>query len=333
MIEIAPKRPRLSRRVLLVIGVVAAVLVLAAVTGATSSPRACSSCHAMEPFVTSWASSTHSQIGCYRCHLDNGAWDWPAFKGKELFEMVPAAVAGQGLQGPTTEISSKTCLSCHSAVMNGVIEANETRINHSTCIPSGAQCDSCHSAVVHGAATRWVRQPVMEECVRCHREESAPTECDTCHVGRRESDRLAMGPWQVTHGSEWRTTHGAADLTYCSTCHPQDYCVKCHGIALPHPADFGRTHGQQAVAQQSKCVKCHDKKTLCDGCHGIAMPHPTGFIKQHSTLATSNQDPTCQTCHRVDDCNNCHLHHIHPGRTDGTIGEGNGGVIGKIEAD
>lgn len=175
-------------------------------------------------------------------------------------------------------------------------------------------------------ATRWVREPVMEECVRCHRAQKAPVSCDSCHAGRGQKERLSVGPWQVTHGKEWRSAHGMGDIRYCRTCHPVNYCVRCHNTVLPHPTDFGRTHGSQAKRDIKSCLACHDRAG-CDSCHGLTIPHPAGFLKRHSSQARSYEDPTCAKCHRETDCQRCHVLHIHPGRTDGTLGSGPGGAI------
>lgn len=293
---------------------------------ATSTPKSCASCHTMRPFTQSLAKSTHAGVHCYRCHAQGGVWGVPQQKLSEWGPMLAGSLTGKDLQGQAQPISSQRCLSCHAAVMQGVVSANGTRINHQACVQAPAQCTDCHSGVAHGPAVRWPTAPVMEECVKCHALQSAPTDCDTCHRGRREKERLVVGPWQVTHGKQWRTTHGQADLAYCGTCHPADYCVDCHGTSLPHGADFGRTHGAEALRRDAQCLSCH-QKLLCEACHGLPMPHPTGFLKVHSSVAEREGEPACTRCHVQDDCEACHTAHVHPGRTDGTLGTGPDGSI------
>jgi len=273
----------------------------------------------MRPYVEALRATRHEGIPCYDCHLQSGAWDWPAFKLSELFDMYPHA-SETTLTGPTSRISPAPCLKCHENVFTARVRKNGLRIEHRFCAPRDT-CDGCHTAAVHGDAIRWTRQSIMEECVVCHSEQKVPTECDTCHDGRIESERLQKGPWQITHGSNWETTHGMGDLRYCATCHPEDYCTPCHKTRLPHGLDFPARHGAEALARNNTCLKCHDAKSLCDPCHGLAMPHPTGFLGSHSSIAATRDDASCLACHRVSDCERCHNTHTHPGSTDGNLGD------------
>jgi len=250
--------------------------------------------------------------------VNAGAVSWPAFAGRQVFGMFPAAVMGRGVQGPGTRIARERCLDCHNDVLERVVDAKGTRIRHGECAKDAA-CDTCHGTAAHGSATRWVRQPVMDDCVRCHLSRKASVACDACHTEKSSAQRLAAGPWQVTHGANWRKTHGMGDITVCSVCHPQSKCVTCHGTPLPHAEDFGRTHGASATSPEQKCDGCHDRKVFCTGCHGIEMPHPATFLAGHSKIAKSRQDKSCLKCHYQDDCDGCHEKHTHPGTTKGTL--------------
>jgi hypothetical protein len=160
----------------------------------------------------------------------------------------------------------------------------------------------------------------MERCVACHTERNASLECETCHDDKVDREQVTSTIWRVTHGSTWQVTHGMGDTDSCATCHHPTYCSRCHGVALPHPADFGTTHGAPAQAARAKCSQCHDRKAFCDDCHGISMPHPASFLPKHSKLAAERHDGACMKCHYESDCDNCHTRHIHPGGTDGTLG-------------
>ncbi len=295
---------------------------LVVVLAAGSSSSACVSCHAMRPYAPDDASA-HAAVGCYRCHLENGTWDWPGHKSVELLRMYPATLfGGTSVRGMSAQVSSKPCLDCHDGVFKRVTERNGLRVRHETCVPDGNDCSACHSAAIHGSASRWARQPVMEDCVACHRRLKAPADCDTCHQGRSESERLARGPWQVTHGARWKDTHGMGALEYCSTCHPDDYCVACHGIPMPHTVDFGRIHGALSTEPGVECAQCHKSREFCDDCHVHEMPHPADFLPNHSSIAVDREDTTCLSCHPSEACWNCHEKHAHPGMTEGTLGGG-----------
>ena len=321
MVEQTVARRRVPPRIVILAVLALAVVVLAAVAAVGSSPRACGACHAMRPYAEALAKTPHSGVACYGCHLDDGWNTWPAFKAREIARMYPAALAGKDVAGPGIRVTRNACLGCHEAVMAKTVESAGTRIRHASCA-EGAACDQCHGGTGHGTATRWVRQPVMDDCVRCHLARNTTVACDTCHADKSTAERLAAGPWQVTHGVNWRATHGMGDITVCAVCHPPSKCVQCHGIPLPHPVDFGRTHGTDAAKPESSCAQCHERKSFCDVCHGLEMPHPAGFLPGHSKVAKSRTDAACLKCHVEQDCLDCHRKHTHPGNTQGTLGVG-----------
>jgi len=117
---------------------------------------------------------------------------------------------------------------------------------------------------------------------------------------------------------QWRETHGMGDQDTCQTCHPADFCAKCHGVPVPHPIDFGASHGQAAIENPSACLTCHkSEETFCDTCHGTEMPHPADYIQAHVTIAQGDSDPRCIRCHVQSDCSACHALHTHPGGASG----------------
>jgi len=160
----------------------------------------------------------------------------------------------------------------------------------------------------------------MDDCLGCHKAKNAPMECNTCHdeEGEEGQEITANGPWQVTHGPAWEKTHGLGDQDTCHTCHPADFCSKCHGVPVPHPIDFGATHGQYANENTSECLVCHkSQRRFCDACHGMAMPHPDKFLEAHVRVAGGRTDPRCIRCHVASDCDACHALHVHPGGSKG----------------
>jgi len=309
----------ISRRVAIGLALMVALL---GVSGATvaSSEVACSSCHAMNTYAESAADSQHASVGCRSCH-GAGAEASLALTSDVITRMVPAWLGGADVvSGPGTRVPGAACLECHAEVLGPVTETRGLRIDHAACVGETGACDQCHSASTHAQAVRYPRQAAMEECVLCHEQSGAPTDCDLCHEGKLESERLAQGPWQVTHGPQWRQTHGAGTLQACMTCHPDDYCVDCHGMELPHPVGFGLSHGAAALPQRDACLGCHDSEGFCAACHGMDMPHPDGFLAEHPELTEPDSDASCLRCHRAADCEACHVLHTHPGNTEGTIG-------------
>lgn len=302
---------------------IAGVLVLAVLFGAAGFSSAwCASCHAMRPFAAGEASTAHESVACWRCHgADPGAFS--ALTAREAGDMIPRfllTLGSGGVTGAGDGLADGGCRGCHAAIAQGTATGQGIRIRHSSCVRSDQPCTDCHAGVGHGTATRSVRVASMDGCVTCHDGTTARAGCDLCHAAKLPARRLARGPWAVTHGSKWQTTHGLGDLTTCRVCHAADYCASCHGISLPHPVSFPRTHGAVALRARKQCAKCHDEKSFCSACHGMAMPHPAGFLPAHSKIAKSLDDPLCARCHDRDTCDACHVSHTHPGLTRGTLG-------------
>ncbi len=301
-----PRVPNAPRRIVLpVLALVAAALAVVSVV--TSSTAVCGACHTMKPFIVAHDASPHADIGCYSCHLQAGAWDFPAFKLGEFGRMYPRG-AETTLTRPASLLSAESCLRCHRDVLSGVAERDGLRIKHATCA-TGGTCDTCHAATAHGDAVRWKRAASMEVCVSCHLDARAPASCGTCHGTHTPGDRLKAAPWADTHQTGWKDSHGLGDLRYCRTCHAPAFCTGCHKVELPHPSDFPDRHGADARRADNTCADCHDQKAFCDGCHVLPMPHPAGFVAIHDTAAHGPTDARCMKCHRQADCERCHTAH------------------------
>jgi len=287
-------------------------LVFVSVSG--SQPRACTLCHGEQ--VDALKASAHATVNCYDCHLEEGAWGMLGQKAREIVWMYPAALVGKTPSGPVIMISRDRCADCHEATLESGTVGRPIRITHSECAP-GASCDPCHAQTSHEGAVRWSTGVVMEECVECHKASKATTKCGSCHSEETSGELRARGPWQVTHGPGWRETHGMGNLPTCSTCHPDGFCARCHGVDVPHPSDFGSTHGAIAEKDREACQTCHKDERLCDGCHQLEMPHPEEFVTGHREVAESTADARCFRCHVETDCDACHEMHVHPGGSKG----------------
>lgn len=301
----------MSRRTGNALVVVAGLCVLLAVVLiGGSSPVVCGRCHTS--LLEATARSPHESVSCYGCHA-RGTVALVTQKSLELLDMYPSALLGRVPDGPAEELPRGVCGSCHAEVLRGVVRAaSGISIDHSACAP-GATCDDCHAATAHAGAMRWAGTPVMEDCVACHLAEHAPVGCDACHAPRKTEERLGAPAWRTTHGSDWERAHGGGRLELCVMCHASGYCVRCHGVDVPHTAEFGRTHGTASLAPGSSCSQCHRSAAFCDTCHGTPMPHPVDFAKQHGEIAGTIDAPLCLRCHDVPDCRACHGEHVHKG--------------------
>jgi hypothetical protein len=314
-VQIAPSSGS-GRRVILIGVIVFAVAVVGfGVFDAVALPG-CSSCHDRDGFRSGTAAAPHAQTDCRSCHVPTGAVGRLGFGFREAFHMMVPLPAGSPRDAAA--VPDSRCLSCHSEIDASTVTASGIRIAHKTC-SVGAGCTDCHGGTAHGAATAWPRSYDMDRCLACH-VNAKQTECDLCHQGRTSDTRVSTGSFAVTHGPQWRTTHGMGDPATCTVCHQAGDCVACHGPGLPHGALFVETHATFAADKKAECDGCH-ARTFCDGCHGTPMPHGAQFTAGHAKAAAS-QPAICKRCHADSDCTVCHEMHVHPG---GAVG----GVVPK----
>jgi hypothetical protein len=269
----------------------------------------CDSCHWSGQFRTDSIEQAHAKIACAQCHVKSDVGSRLSYATYEIFNMRLRVIPSMGRAG--SQVANSTCLSCHQSINTRVTQAKGLRIQHSKCA-QGSMCTDCHSATAHGASVKWRRTSHMEACLDCHAANKVRQACTTCHVSQPSVDELAAGPWYVTHGPGWMTTHGMGDWNTCAACHAPGYCARCHHITLPHGADFIRTHGTTALTQRSDCTVCH-QESFCKSCHGLDMPHPASFAPTHPATVRAMGQGACLKCHVSTDCETCHVKHIHPG--------------------
>ena len=308
------------------LAILAFAVILSVVVGATAATLpGCRGCHFKDAtFKRATAATPHGQIDCVACHVSRSdVLQRTKFAVYETFGMrVPLLDPSATDTGQPKDL---LCLNCHQAVRRGVTEASGLRIKHSACA-RGRRCVDCHSTVGHGSATKWVRTSSMNDCVRCHRDQSVSLECEECHTGQVRGERPKWPEFTVTHGPNWLKTHGMGDMTMCSECHESSKCASCHGPGVPHPANFILDHAATSQLPAAKCTMCH-QKTFCQGCHGIEMPHPESFVSQHSRIVAESGRARCLRCHDESDCENCHVRHVHPGGSVGNLPPVNAGAL------
>lgn len=289
------------------------------ITATASLQPGCESCHLKEPAFTEATKGTahaKAEVGCASCHVEPGAAGRTKFATYQVLGMyVPLLDASES---DATLVKDVSCLSCHAQVNDGTTESRGLRIAHFYCA-QGRSCVDCHSEVGHAEETKWARASSMNDCVACHRERSAPLQCETCHTGDVEIERSSKPEFAVTHGPNWQETHGMGEMSSCSSCHQPGSCVKCHGPGVPHDEGFGKEHASVSQLPDANCMTCHEKATFCDSCHIVEMPHPREFVVSHSDIVEAEGEAGCMRCHAVEDCDTCHVTHVHPGGAVGNI--------------
>lgn len=107
-------------------------------------------------------------------------------------------------------------------------------------------------------------------------------------------------------------------INYCSTCHARKFCTDCHGLPMPHPADFKKGHSKLGKASPQLCVKCHgNAKTFCTACHhgsalGWNYEAAVPWRKQHPAAVKSVGASVCFQCHTPTYCADCHVNGTAP---------------------
>jgi hypothetical protein len=200
----------------------------------------------------------------------------------------------------------------------------------------------------------------MDGCFRCHGLESgakAPGKCTACHpadfklvppshettswynsYGVSKGHAAAalevearVAEAEKAQGEKSAAETGSAEakeelkpldeVNTCLTCHKADFCTGCHGMELPHSAEFKKDHAKEAAANSAACGKCHarsaaEAKSLgyCDACHHPKSSPGGSWIEEHKTVVSSEDAKQCFNCHKEQQCSYCHVRGTAAGR-------------------
>ena len=315
------RRARAAERVWFgVLAFVAVVVLLASgIVLVSAHPRSCAACHG--DAIASAAESAHPAVACEGCHAGTGVVG--LLQGRmAVIDMVAASVV-PARTPVVPDVPSGLCLGCHEAMVPTTVVVGTLRMNHRAPVAEGWECRVCHPGTGHEVASA-LGGYTMDMCLSCHT--ATPVNlasCEVCHIeetATRSATRENLSPWRITHGANWRSTHGMGDLSTCSGCHDAGYCVRCHGANVPHPPNYLALHGRDVAAREDAealCLTCH-RDSACMECHGLEMPHPSGFLQAHAEeirASTSELDDVCSRCHSQESCDACHVRHTHPGLT------------------
>lgn len=215
------------------------------------------------------------------------------------------AQAATGVQGAPEHLEGepfRTCEACHPDFLAKPVQDAEHDLifSHQVHLDQDFKCVTCHEPPLGHFDTP---APMMMACLGCHEGETAPHECGNCH---RKIDEIAPGLEEpVVHLDPNVFTRKS-----CEKCHDVDvWCEECHGVVMPHPANWRATHTSFASTHADTCVKCHQSRdpSFCIICHGVEMPHPAFWYSSHGDVAVTNPD-ICSRCHPSSPqfCNECH---------------------------
>jgi len=308
---------------IIVASVVAFVALGLLLTRVTASPRVCGSCHEMNAALASWRASGHTQVRCPQCHEKPRPWyQFPqtlAVRSAMLTRDVRAHWSADGAKAvmasydTTPTITDSTCLQCHGTSRKISMRFG-TLIDHEEHAKRNKSCVSCHLWTAHPDPNAERPMLLMERCFTCHGRTAsakAPGTCDVCHP---KSFNLRPASHKPT--SKWLKEHGKAAQSKgqpCAMCHDKGFCTGCHGVDMPHPANWAKgsppVHSQFAKTNRAVCTRCHpDKPNFCTMCHHKAWDPARGpWISVHPAVVAESGAAFCMDCHQPVYCFTCHL--------------------------
>jgi len=196
--------------------------------------------------------------------------------------------------------AGEDCEICHydpDTAVNFPNPARQLLFNHKAHlerISSSQACERCHKGLEEVTYSVPENLPVMEGCIECHDNKSAPQYCETCHTHLptlRPETHLAN--WMHRHDDAVRAT--SED---CAMCHSFNYCQECHDGAIlagidsgipgkyspnatqswgvknliltrNHDLNYRYTHALEAKSKIENCGLCHENESFCVECHQV----------------------------------------------------------------
>jgi hypothetical protein len=289
------RRQRLSRlvRVLVPVTITAVILLAVSTVGFveySGRPGFCKTCHIMRPYYDSWASSSHRDVACIKCHYAPGIRAEAMGKFQAANQVVKYITGAYGTK-PWAEIEDAACLrsGCHSErKVEGVVVYKGVRFDHTAHLGElrrGKQlrCTSCHSQIVQGD-----HLAVTEAtCFLCHFKDRPPGSpiggCTGCHPS----------PARIVSAAGYVVDHAQ----YVQN---RQSCLSCHGEV---------TAGTGTV-ERTRCFNCHNEPDRLAKFGDTTLVHRV-HIADHNVECTQCHTPIE---HRVValaatfelDCRSCH---------------------------
>lgn len=268
-----PPRRRVLKAFVVLGGVLAVAFLLVGWNRVAASDDFCASCHEVEPAVGSAQRSVHEGVPCLSCHTGPGLLGTLRYLPTLARETIDEFTGWDVAHGV---MEARPCESCHT----DLAATPELAAAHAT----EASCASCHGNVSHPP----YRLAGFERPVE-------PVDDESVHP-----------PLYVqTHGDD-----AVRNADSCVDCHEADYCETCHmRETFPHPEGWISTHGttQQELGIQA-CEGCHPQ-TFCIGCHGTEIPHTARWLGEHWRDLQDAGTEACMLCHPKTDCTECHARH------------------------
>lgn len=321
----------LSRRSLVIalIAVVASVLIAAVLVplAMTSTPGFFARYHLLERRYMNLETSAHEGIGCRSCHQRE-----PLLNGAQLVRDFYISTVKKPTKLPLNFTfrppTNDACLSCHLDDWSDDASqtANIPHPAHQRVATEKRSCVKCHKWTAHFEPyiAKHKKMPFSGVCVAygCHVGVKTTGQCFECHHVLHEKGEQ----WRSEHP---RTVSRIGQSACLERCHTVAQCQQCHttgvrprfdglpieiemkSIEVKHvKRDWSTsTHGEEALVDSSRCLRCHQTEGYCDECH-LERPAFHGSVKtwigRHKKITSDLKDKRCLACHENAWCDRCH---------------------------
>lgn len=200
----------------------------------------------------------------------------------------------------------QNCSECHRDFDASTKDSKELIFSHDLHKRKGSKCPDCHVKRVH-TPDKTVT-PSMQTCYKCHglsEKAKATGECAACHPAGFElkpEDHLASNFLPPKHAEK-----AQGEKEYCDMCHQSSFCLDCHGMEMPHPAEFEDKHAEQAKKGIASCTNCHKDISSCSACHHKGSKPDVAWVDQHPDMVKQKGGHSCFGCHDPKYCAHCHI--------------------------
>jgi hypothetical protein len=202
------------------------------------------------------------------------------------------------------------------------------------------KCSNCHDASRkrENVSVPDLNGAYHRQCIDCHREWSGTTDCNSCHLPKKDtkSDEtvnlqkkysnknhpVILEPKKLVYKTNsdkgkivtfYHNEHTGIFGIECKSCHKDESCSKCHS-----PEQKQKVENLSIEMKHKTCSACHDikSKSGCESCHSSKEMGPFNHLtKTGFNLKSYHSKLECTSCHKNaklftglnSSCSNCHV--------------------------
>ncbi len=211
--------------------------------------------------------------------------------------------AGTGRSYPrisdADRLTANECARCHLDLPR-TVRYDKRTFPHAAHVEAVGDCTSCHTPYSDHGKLSWGK----EACGTCHGDLPMPHPADFRQKMGAAVKKVGFGACLQCHDTE-------AARTSCTPCHEKPGPAKWEGITVPHaPHLEAGVECTTCHTPLSNHGKLAIDGAGCGDCHGVVMPHPADWVDNHPAVAKKVGLDTCETCHKGglknELCQQCH---------------------------